>query len=161
MFSKFINKYTTKLHIQICDKRLKVINLRTRNIYEDKPLIAIERNIQGENIILVIGKEASLYSNAINPFSHPRVIIDDFKMAELILRHAYEKATQKKVIFSPIAIIQVMRQFDTPLTEIEKIALCELSASAGARETIIYEGIDLDIHSIDYDKLKEKSFYCE
>jgi len=161
MFSRLINKYTTKLYIQLSDKYIKVINLKTDNSYEDKPLIAIEKNTKGEEIILAIGQDASLHPNAINPFSHPRVILDNFKMAELMLRHAFEEATQKKVFFSPIAIIQVMKTFDTPLSDIEKIALCELSASAGARETIIYEGINLDMHTIDYDILRESSYCCE
>jgi len=161
MFSKLINKLSTKLHVQISEKSLKVINLKTGYTYEDKPLIVVEKNTRGEDIILSIGQDASLHPNAINPFSHPRVILDDFKMAELILRHAFVKMTERKVFFSPIAIIQIMKKFDTPLSNIEKMALCELSTSAGARETIIYEGMDLDIHTIDYDMLRERSYCCK
>jgi rod shape-determining protein MreB len=161
MFSKFINKFTTKLYIQICDKRLKVLNLKTGVSYEDKPLIAMGTNTSGEEILLAIGKEASFHPNTINPFSHPRVIIDDFEMAEIVLRHAFEKVTQNKIIFSPIAIIQIMKEFDTPLTVIEKMAICELSTNAGARETIIYDGVDLDIITINYEELREISFCCE
>jgi len=161
MFSKFINKFTTKLYIQLCDKYIKVVNLKTGNTYKDRPLISIDNSTKNKEFIRTIGNKASLYPNAINPFSHPRVIIDDFEMATLILRHAFEEATKRKVIFSPIAIIQVMRKFETPLSQIEKMAICELSASAGARETIIYEGIDLDIHSIDYELLRDTSYCCE
>jgi len=161
MFSKLINKLSTKLHVQISEKSLKVINLKTGYTYEDKPLIVVEKNTRGEDIILAIGQDASLHPNAINPFSHPRVILDNFKMAELILRHAFVEMTERKVFFSPIVIIQIMKKFDTPLSDIEKIALCELSTSAGARETIIHENMNLDIQTIDYNTLRESSYCCK
>ncbi len=160
MFSKLLNKFTTKFYIEISDKHIKVINLKTGITYEDQPLITIDYNEKGEETILAIGKEASLHPNAINPFSHPRVIIDNYKMAELILRYAFEKVTHKN-IFSPIGIIKVMKKFDTPLSHIEKVALCELSTNAGARETIILDDINLDIYSIEYEKLRENAFCCE
>ena len=161
MFSKLINKLSTKLHVQISEKSLKVINLKTGYTYEDKPLIVVEKNTRGEDIILAIGQDASLHPNAINPFSHPRVILDNFKMAELILRHAFVEMTERKVFFSPIVIIEIMKKFDTPLSDIEKIALCELSTSAGARETIIHENMNLDIQIIDYNTLRESSYCCK
>ena len=160
MFSKLLNNFTTKLYIEISDKYIKVINLKTGITYEDQPLIAIDYNEKGEETILAIGKEASLHPNAINPFSHPRVIMDNYKMAELILRYVFKKAAQKN-IFSPIAIIKIMRKFDTPLCDIEKRVLCDLSANAGARETIILDDINLDIYSIEYEKLRENAFCCE
>jgi len=161
MFSKLINKLSTKLHVQISEKSLKVINLKTGYTYEDKPLIVVEKNTRGEDIILAIGQDASLHPNAINPFSHPRVILDNFKMAKLILRHAFVEMTERKVFFSPIVIIQIMKKFDTPLSDIEKIALCELSTSSGARETIIHENMNLDIQTIDYNTLRESSYCCK
>jgi rod shape-determining protein MreB len=160
MFTKLIDKFTTKLHIQLSDKNLKVTNLKTGYTYEDKPLIAIERDKKGREDIVAIGKNASIYPDAINPFSHPRVIIDNFKIAGLILRHAFEEATQKKAFFAPIAIVNVTKHFDTPLSEIEKIALCELCQEAGARETMILEDENFDIEMLVNEKLKQLSFSC-
>ncbi len=80
--------------MEICDKSIKVINLKTGHIYKDKPLVAIGNNGKHEDVLLAVGKQASAYPSAINPFFNPRVIIDDF-----------EKETQRKVIFSPIVII--------------------------------------------------------
>jgi len=160
MFSKLSNKLATKLYIEICETYLKVVNLKTGFTYKSKPLIAVDSNKKGEETILAIGDEASLYPNAINPFSHPRVIMDNYKMAELLLRHAFEKATQKKIIFSPIAIIKNMRDMHTSLSDIEKVALCELCTNAGAREVIVLDEIDVDIHTIAYEKLKQIAFLC-
>jgi len=155
-----LNKITLKLYIELSDTSIKVTNLRTGNSYEDKPLIVVERDKKGREEIIAIGKNASIYPNAINPFSHPRVIIDNFKIAGLILRHAFEEATQKKAFFAPIAIVNVTKHFDTPLSEIEKIALCELCQEAGARETMILEDENFDIEMLDNEKLKHLSFSC-
>ena len=160
MFSKLSDKLTTKLYIEVCEKYLKVVNLKTGFTYKSRPLIAVDSNEKGEETILAIGDEASLYSHAINPFSHPRVILNHFKMAELLLRHAFEKATQKKIIFSPIAIIKNMRDMHTSLSDIEKMALCELCTYAGAREVIVLDEIDIDIHTIEYEILKQVAFSC-
>jgi len=160
MFAKMLNKITLKLYIELSDTSIKVTNLRTGNSYEDKPLIVVEHDKKGREEIVAIGKNASIYPNAINPFSHPRVIIDNFKIAGLILRHAFEEATQKKAFFAPIAIVNVTKHFDTPLSEIEKIALCELCQEAGARETMILEDENFDIETFDDEKLKRLSFSC-
>ena len=153
MFSKLSDRLTTKLYIEICETYLKVVNLKTGFTYKSKPLIAVDSDKKGEETILAIGDEASRYSHAINPFSHPRVIMNHFKMAELLLRHAFEKVTQKKIIFSPIAIVKNMRSFNTPLSDIEKMALCELCTNAGAREVIVLDETDIDIHTIVYERL--------
>ena len=161
MFSKLSNRLTTKIYIEISDKYIKVINLKTGTLYEERPLIVIGHNAKGEKTIIAIGNEASSHPDAINPFSHPRVIINDHEMAELILEHAITKVVQKIIFFAPIGIIKVMRKFDTPLSHIEKVALCELSRNAGARETIILDEIDLDMHSVEYERLKEDAFCCQ
>jgi len=155
MFSKFINKFTTTFYIQIWDNRLKVINLSNGNIYDDVPLIAIS-----DEKTQAIGKDASIYPHALNPFSHKRILFDNFEKASMIMRYAFEQ-TIHRAFFSPIAIVQVKKKLDSDLTHLEKRALCELVTDAGARETIIYDGVDLDINTIDYEKLREISFCCE
>jgi len=155
MFSKFINKFTTIFYIQIWDNRLKVTNLNNGNIYDDVPLIAIS-----DKKIQAIGKEASVNTYAMNPFSHKRVLFDDFETASMIIRYAFEQ-TIRRTFFSPIAIVQIKKKLDSELTHLEKRALCEVIANAGARETIIYDGVDLDIDTIHYEVLREASFCCE
>jgi len=150
-----MNKFTTTFYIQIWDNRLKVTNLCNGNIYDDIPLIAIN-----DEEIQAIGKDASIYSYAVNPFSHKRVIFDDFETASLIVRYAFEQ-TIRRGFFSPIVIVQVKKKLDSDLTHLEKRALCEVIANAGARETLIYNGLDLDIDTINYEELREVSFCCE
>jgi len=155
MFSKLINKFTTTFYIQIWDNRLKVTNLSDGNIYDNIPLIAIN-----DKKIQAIGKDASIYPHATNPFSHKRVLFDNFETASMIIQYAFEQ-TLSRAFFSPIAIVQVKKKHDTNMTLLEKKALCEVVTNAGARETIIYDGIDLNIDTIDYKELREMSFCCE
>ena len=150
MFTEVLNNLTTTFYIQIWQKRLKVTNLKSGNVYEDIPLVAIQ-----DNKVMAIGQKASIYPDAINPFDHPRMIVDDFEIAEILFRHAIEKVTKRTVLFSPLGIIRVMDEFDTKLTEIEKKALIEISLEAGFRESIIYEGKELDIEKINFNELKK------
>jgi rod shape-determining protein MreB len=154
MFSKLINKLTTTFYIQIGDNRFKVTNIKTGNTYEDTPLIAIK-----DEQIQAVGKDASVYPYAVNPFAHKRILFDHFELASMIMRYAFEQ-TFSRALFSPLAVVHVMKKFDTPLTDIEKQMLCELVQSVGVREMVLYEGTTLDTHYIDYDKIKEISFSC-
>ena len=150
MFTEIFNNFTTTLYIQIWKKRFKVTNLKSGNVYEDIPLVAIQ-----DNKVMAIGQEASIYPDAINPFDHPRMIVDNFDIASILFRYALEQASQKNIFLSPLGIIQVMDGFDTKLTEVEKKALIEISLSAGCRECIVYEGKDLDIEKINFNELKK------
>ena len=145
-----INNFTTTFYIQIWKNRLKVTCVRSGKTYDDVPLVAID----GEKIT-AIGKKASIYTNAINPFSHPRIIVDDFEVAEILLRHAFEVVSERKLFFSPLGIIQVMEDMGTELTKLEKKALSEIAMNAGCRENIIYEGEALDIEKINFNELKK------
>jgi rod shape-determining protein MreB len=150
LFTEVLNNLTTTFYIQIWKKRFKVTNLKSGNVYEDLPLVAIQ-----DDKVMAIGQEASIYPNTINPFNHPRMIVDDFEIAEILFRHAIEKVTKRTVLFSPLGIIHVMDEFDTKLTEIEKKALIEISMTAGCRESIVYEGKDLDVEKINFNELKK------
>jgi hypothetical protein len=69
-----------------------------------------------------------------------------------------EEASQRKAFFSPLGVIQVMDAFDTKLTEIEKKALIEVSLAAGCRDSIVYEGKNLDLDTMNFNALKKSQF---
>jgi len=150
MIEEIINKFTTTFYIQIWKNRLKVTCVKSGKIYDDMPLVVIDNKK-----ITAIGKKASTYPNAINPFSHPRVIIDDYEIAEILLRYAFDIASERKLFFSPLGIIQVMEDMGTELTKLEKKALAEIAMNAGCRENIIYEGESLEIEKINFNELKK------
>lgn len=154
MLTEILNNLTTTLYIQIWKNRLKITNLKSGNFYDDTPTVVIE-----DNTIIAIGKKASTYKSAVNPFNHPRIVVADFEIASILLRYAFEQATQRKVFFSPLGIIQVMEEFDSKLSELEKKVLIEISMDAGCRESIIYEGKELDTKKINFNELKKGKKY--
>ncbi len=159
--SKLLDRLTTKLYIEVCERYIKVINLKRGFTFVCKPLIAVDANAKDNAYILAIGDKASTYPHAINPFAHPRVIVDNYKMAEVLMRYAFEQATRNRALFAPIAIIKSLREMDTPLSDIEKVALCELCSRAGAREVMVLDETDMDVTAMDYETLRQHTFICD
>lgn len=162
MFTKLINKFSTTLYIELWVDRVKVTNTKMGYTYSNTTLIAIEKDQKGQDTIVAIGSKANIYPNALNPFAHKRVLFDNFEIASMIMRYAFEQATQKRILFSPIAIIKVIKKLDTPITQIEQRALCELLTNAGARESIILDNnTHFDIDDFEYETLRDSAYCCE
>jgi len=90
------------------------------------------------------------------------MLFDNFEIASMLIRYAFEQTTQKRVLFSPIAIIKVMKKLDTPITQIEQRALCELLTNAGARESIIVDAhTHFNVDDFDYEVLRNSAYCCE
>lgn len=77
----------------------------------------------------------------INPFDHPRVLVDDFFIAEKIFAHAIREISGM-TYFRPSPVVLVHPDVDLKggLTAIEARVLRELAENAGARKTFIHYG---------------------
>ena len=75
------------------------------------------------------------------PFSTKRLLIGQFSIAEELLKSGFNELS--KSIFSPIAIMHPLENFDNPLSEVEDRVLKELAFNAGAREVKIWIGQEL------------------
>ncbi len=80
MIRNFINKWGTTLYVQIWENRIKVTDINTNKIFDEKPLVQVEVKKNGVHVITAIGDAANF--NSTNPFSHPRVLFADFFVAE-------------------------------------------------------------------------------
>lgn len=149
---RFFNNLSTIFLFQIWKNRLKITNLKTGKIYDEKSLVVIDRK-KDENTIIAIGDKASVYPN---PFNYPRVIVNDYETAAILFKFGMEATYERKALFSPLGIIQVMDDFNTKLTELEKKALLDISLNAGCRESIVYEGKITDIEHINFSELKKQ-----
>jgi len=161
MLKNILKKYTPQLYVQIWENRIKVTNINTGNIYDEKPLIAIETDEKGNKKILEFGNNAASQSGRqveiINPFSHPRVLFSDFESGEKLLQHIlFLLLGNKRLSSSPVVVIHPMEKIEGGLTMIEKRALSELGAGAGAgaREIVVYQGKELSIHKFDFWELE-------
>ncbi len=130
-------------YIRISRTRLNVRDASNGAVYDDEPLVAISPG--DRPTILAIGSAASGVSeNCVNPFAHPRLVIDDFQVAEKLLLYAFKQlAPNRFLAASPIAVIHVIDEFEGGLGQIERRAMLELAEGAGARRAYLWEGREL------------------
>lgn len=161
MFNQIFNNLSPVIYVQIWENRIKATEITSGNIYDEKPFIAIKKNSQGKELISAVGNSAELLKNEfdtkiINPFSHPRTLISDFMAAEKILQHIiYTLSKRKFFTVSPLTIIHPMEKLDGGLTQIELRAFKELALGAGSRESVIYQGIELNIYNLNFEEIKK------
>ena len=162
--STFIRSiFSNDLYIQIWENRLKITALHSTEVYDEIPLLAIKDDAKGRPIVQAIGNSVKSMSEKdgykiINPFSHPRVLISDFQVAEKVLQHAFKLIHQSKYFTpSPRVVIQPMEKLEGGITGIEERAYRELCLSAGARVVYIHTGAPLSVHNLDFEKLQNES----
>ncbi len=161
MFKKIFNNLSPVFYIQIWENRIKATEITSGNTYDEKPFIAIKKNSKGEKIVTAIGSSAELLKNelntkVINPFSHPRTLFSNFEAAEKILQHIIHTLSKHKFLTpSPLTVIHPMEKLEGGLTQIEHRAFQELALGAGSRESLVYQGSELNIYNFDYNDIKK------
>ena len=135
---------TGPYYVQIQRNRLTVRNASGGYRFDDEPIVAIA-NSSGRPKVLGVGSAArSIPGDHVNPFSHARVLIADFTLAEELLIVAFKTVAGTSVIRPhPIVVIHVKEPLAGGLTGIERRALHEMAQGAGARETFLWEGAEL------------------
>ena len=134
------------VYIKIQKDLLALRNAQNGKYIDEKPVIAVDT--EKPHSIIAVGKDAEYEarnkSNSykiFEPFNHPRVIIDDFVLAEKILMHLIEKLYAVKYIrAAPIIVLHPMDHYEGNLTSIEIRAIKELGAGIGGREVFIWSG---------------------
>lgn len=77
----------------------------------------------------------------LNPFEHPRVLVDDFAVAEKVFTYAVRKAAAMAFFRpSPIVVVHPDLDLEGGLSRVESRVLRELAENAGARKTRIHYG---------------------
>lgn len=150
MIRSFINKFGSTLYVQIWENRIRVIDVETNKVFDEKPLLQIETKSNGAKDVTAFGNNA--YVNPTNPFSHPRALLNDFFVGERLLKEIIKKLVGKKFISpAPQIIIHPMEKTEGGLTMIEVRAFREMALGAGARNVAIHQGKDtLDIATINF-----------
>jgi rod shape-determining protein MreB len=165
MIRQLYNSFGTTLYIQIWEKRLKIIDVKTGKTFDEQPLIAIERIDAKNSVVLGIGSKASSYSvtsktKVTNPFSHPRVLCSDFVIAEKLLQDAITLVIDRKFVTpAPAVVIHPMERLEGGLTMVEVRVFRELGLGAGARQVVIHLGDEVSISEFDFKKLSEDDGY--
>lgn len=161
MIKDLFKKLDSVLYIQIWENRIKVTDIHTGEIYDQVPLLAIETNQKGQKVVSAVGNEAKKRfpdscTEVINPFSHPRSLINDFLVAEKMLQHIFRTLLGKKLISpTPRVVVHPMEKIEGGMTMIESKAFTEMALGAGAREAVLHHGAVQSASVFDFDKIKK------
>ena len=156
MIRNFINKFSTTLYVQIWENRIKVTNTKTASIFDEKPLIDYQTKSNGKIQVLAFGNNAK--PNSINPFSHPRVIFANFYAGEKLLQEIIKKLLSSSIFTpSPNIVIHPMEKTEGGLTMIEIRAFREMAHGAGAADSVIYEGNELQPQLINFSEMAKNN----
>ena len=155
MIKNIINKFGVTLYVQIWENRIKVSDVNSTNVFDEKPLVELDTTNKNKIRVTKFGNEAG--TNAVNPFSHPRVLLSDFGVGEKLLQLIFNRMLDNH-FFSPqpAVVIHPMVKTEGGLTDVEIRAFRELCLGAGARDVVVYVGKPLHIQTIDFDKLSEE-----
>jgi rod shape-determining protein MreB len=109
-------------------------------VLNEPSVVAVQRDLRGSKKVLAVGKEAKSMLGrtpgsivAIRPLKDG--VIADFEITEAMLRHFIETAHNRRRMVKPRVIVCV----PYGITEVERRAVRESAASAGAREVFLIE----------------------
>jgi len=161
MIIKLIKKMISgTVYVQLREGRIKINHVEEKSVYDQRPFIAIDTSNPKKEIVHAIGNKAyDLRLNkdldVSNPFSHPRVLISSFVMAERVLMHGFREIHKNKFLSpSPIVIMHPMEKLEGGITDIECRVFRELAFGAGAREVHIHVGDELDTNLFNMDHVR-------
>jgi rod shape-determining protein MreB and related proteins len=117
-----------------------------RNVTEP-PFAAISR--EPKKRLLGVGEAARVAAatqpaDLVNPFKHPRSLLSDFTVAEVIIKGFVKKLFDGRLfVGSPIVVLHPRVNPEGGFTQIEIRALRELAIGAGASKAFVWHGRDL------------------
>ena len=164
MIDSIIHKFfKNTIYIEFSDELISVKHVETGNLIEDKPLLALKKSQKGKKIVYAVGSEVEQLQNDStisihNGFSHPRVCINDFEIAQATLMYFIRKVLNKKIMVRPIIIMHPQKDFQGGLSQIEERAIKELAEAAGARQCHVWVGRQLkDVEMISLNFLRQEN----
>lgn len=125
-------------YIRINRERISVRNVSSGDSFECRALVGIDSANRVVSVGLPVSPDAV---KQLNPFEHPRVLVDDFTIAEKVFAYAVRKVSGMSLLSpSPIVVVHPDLELDGGLAAIESRVLSELSEGAGARKTVVHYG---------------------
>jgi rod shape-determining protein MreB and related proteins len=143
----FFDRFRTILYIQVSPNRLTIRHLQPGKPtieFADVPLVAIAVHPQRGQQVMAIGSAVKTLRPALDPgteliiengFEHPRSVIGDVDLAEIVLRSGIKEVLKSRgrLWTSPDCLLQVLGDWEGGLTGPERQALKGLALQVGAR----------------------------
>lgn len=149
------------LYVKISPELLTIRNVKTGAQMSEVPELAISTG-SAKREVLGFGANAraaaatavdgNQSSEIINPFAHPRSLVSDFTVGQVLLK-TFVKHAHRATLFAPSPRI-VMHPLGSPaggFTQIERRALREMALGAGASEVVLWIGRELSDQEVQSD----------
>ena len=125
-------------YLRVNRERVVVRDVSTAKSVEVASKIGIDSS---DNVLSVGDPVDPAATKVLNPFRHPRVLIDDFSGGERVVRFAFRRLSGRGAILTaPNVIAHADFSLEGGLTQIEVRALREMLEGAGARKVHIWHG---------------------
>jgi rod shape-determining protein MreB len=135
------------VYVKLHPDMLTVREVKSGRTVTEPPVVAISR--EERKRVLGVGEAARIASatqpaDLVNPFKHPRSLLSDFTVAEVVIKSFVKKLFEDR-LFAPAPIVVLHPQVDPEggFTQIEIRALRELAFGAGASKEVVWHGRDL------------------
>lgn len=154
--------FSNDLYIQAWEKRLKITNVTSHETFDEEPLVALQNDKRGRPVVVAVGNAVKNLVNAhqyviSNPFSHPRLLVNDFQVAEKVLAYGVKQVHKnRRLPPSPRVVFQPMEKLEGGVTTIEERLYRELCLGAGARQVLLHTGNELSVYNLDFDQFKSR-----
>lgn len=157
MLSFFRENFQTIVYVKLQPDQITLQEMKTGKVISEEPVAAVtvvmKKSVKTLKL-LAIGAQAKSHAGnsknfILNPFKHPRTILADFVVAELVLKELIKKAFRSRLfLVVPIVIMHPTTEWEGGLTKNEIRGLRELAARSGAKQIFIWEGPELTQHEI-------------
>lgn len=145
---------TGPLYVRIASDRLTVRDVSSGRVFDDEPVLAVKREaphrieaVGGRQSRRAVGSQPGL--ELVNPFDHPRSLLDDFVPAERLLQYAFRDVLGKGMMQpAPLVVMHPLEKLDGGLTAVERRAFQELALGAGARKVVVVTGAELSDEAV-------------
>jgi rod shape-determining protein MreB len=148
MTQSLLQRYFTRVfYVQLSPQRLTVRNAATGEQISEVPEIAITKPPAKQRVVAV-GAAARAVTDGtpvevINPFTHPRTLVSDFTVAEVLLKAFFKRMPSNgwaQLMPAPCAVMHPLGEWEGGLTQVELRALRELALGAGASNAYVWQG---------------------
>ncbi|QYK10861.1 rod shape-determining protein [Shewanella mangrovisoli] len=145
--------------IELTEAKITIKSFGDKTCIEYEPVLALVDE-PTQTRIKAIGREAMGLQGEgvrlVNPFSHPRMFVASFELAEKLLQYGISQLHTSGFRATPRVIVHQLEKTEGGLTDIEDRVLRELAMGAGAREVVIYLGPRLNTDLDTFDEIKRR-----
>jgi len=144
---QFLRYLQPIVYVTLQPDMLAVRDVSSGRTVAEPPLAAFSH--EPKRRLLGVGEAARLAAatqpaDLVNPFKHPRSLLSDFTVAEVIVKGFVKKLFQGRLLVgSPIIVLHPLVDPEGGFTQIEIRAFRELAIGAGASKVLVWQGREL------------------